>query len=461
MPAATISRPTTSPTPKPHDDVRQKVKELLYDRTPAFRAMSADAQEEIARNTALVADYLARPEGLNVRRSAPQARALDTFDDTSGREATWQEKQAAVDAVGGGKFSADAAREGAAVAGLLLNEVQFPTFVSGLISGVFQSITHSSIEQMEAYQKMIAAVATSLSQFMSDHVDENQGRQNMVAQFPDLFEIGTDDFDDNPTDRLKLKDGVDEDAALKRVNNKLEFENGALKSLDLSDANVQNALVENSRLELARQRQQLMASIVLMGINRIVVTDGKISAKIIYDVKATDKMARRRSAAAMDYARNQYGTVQTTYDSSYQPPPQTGSSSSGTSSDQYSAGYYASGQYQNEDKPIITAQTAASESDQATLQTKIQLSGSVDVNFKSDYLPLDKMATPQMIAAIQGNAAPGPGPRGAPAPAAAPSPGSAAAAQPATGAATAAPPAGTIAAAPPATGSVAAPTPAA
>jgi hypothetical protein len=28
------------------------------------------------------------------------------------------------------------------------------------------------------------------------------------------------------------------------------------------------------------------------------------------------------------------------------------------------------------------------------------------VNFKSDYLPLDKMATPGMIAAIQGNSTP-------------------------------------------------------
>ena len=28
------------------------------------------------------------------------------------------------------------------------------------------------------------------------------------------------------------------------------------------------------------------------------------------------------------------------------------------------------------------------------------------VNFKSDYLPLEKMATPEMIGAIQGNAAP-------------------------------------------------------
>ncbi|UEP52476.1 hypothetical protein LMA00_32165 [Burkholderia ambifaria] len=72
------------------------------------------------------------------------------------------------------------------------------------------------------------------------------------------------------------------------------------------------------------------------------------------------------------------------------------------------------------------------------MQTKIQLSGAVDVNFKSDYLPLDKMATPQMIATITGNATPAdpnvlPSPKTPPAavPAATPAPASAPAAAPA------------------------------
>ena len=269
---------------------------------------------------------------------------------------------------------------------------------------------------MEAYQKMISSVATSLSQFMNDHVDENQGRDHMVEQFPDLFEIKMDDNEENPRPKLGVREGVDEAEALKKVNNKLQFENGALKSLDLSDANVEKALVENSRLQLARQRQQLMASIVLMGINRIVVTDGKISAKIIYDVKSNDNYAKRRSASAVDMARNKDGQIQTTYagEGNYD----YGSKSSGKD-ETYSAEYYAKGQYKYENKPIITAQTAASEQSQASLQAKIQLSGQVDVNFKSDYLPLDKMATPGMIAAIQGNSSPVdpnvvPSPRGAP-----------------------------------------------
>jgi hypothetical protein len=75
--------------------------------------------------------------------------------------------------------------------------------------------------------------------------------------------------------------------------------------------------------------------------------------------------------------------------------------------------------------------STATEATDAALQTRAQLAGTVEVNFKSDYLPLDKMATPGMIAAIQGHSTPvdpnvvpsartAPGTAAAPAPAAAP-----------------------------------------
>ena len=74
--------------------------------------------------------------------------------------------------------------------------------------------------------------------------------------------------------------------------------------MDLSDENVEKALVMAARMQLAKQRQQLMASMVLMGINRIVITDGKISAKIMYDFTSKDTMSKRRTAQAYDYARD-------------------------------------------------------------------------------------------------------------------------------------------------------------
>jgi hypothetical protein len=73
----------------------------------------------------------------------------------------------------------------------------------------------------------------------------------------------------------------------------------------------------------------------------------------------------------------------------------------------------------------MTASSAATSASDSQLQTRVQLAGAVEVNFKSDYLPLDKMATPGMIAAIQGNSTPVdpnviPSARNAPAAAAAP-----------------------------------------
>ena len=409
----TIAAPPTkrSAQPTPDPVVRHGVAQMLT-QSEAFRALPAEDQKAIARNTALLADYLARPEGIEGQRipnglGNPTARAQDIFGNDTVPEATWEQRKAAVSEIGQTKFEASAAREGAKVAGMLLNEVKFPAFVSELIRGVFGSIVKSSIEQMKAYQEMIAAVAQSLHQFMDDHVSPNQGRDNMVDQFPDLFEIGTDEWGDSGEPRLKLRDDVDEQEALKRVNNRLEFENGALKSLDLSDENVEKALVENSRLQLARQRQQLIATLVIIGINRIVVTDGRISAKIIYDVRAVDRMAKQRSATAVDVARDRWGNVQSTYagEGKYDSGGSESRNRSKDSSD-YDADYFAKGEYKYENKPIITAQTSASETSEAALQTKIQLTGAVDVNFKSDYLPLDRMATPQMIATIQGNASP-------------------------------------------------------
>src|SRR5205823_14603935 len=100
-----------------------------------------------------------------------------------------------VNKVGTG-FKAVAAREGAEVAGALLQKVNFPTFVASLIQGVFHAIVQASIEQMEAYGKLVASVAKSLNDFRDENVSDNQGRDHLVEQFPDLFKLGTADGGD-------------------------------------------------------------------------------------------------------------------------------------------------------------------------------------------------------------------------------------------------------------------------
>ena len=402
------------PTP-PRPEVRDAVRGLLT-QSQAFAALPPDKQRQVARDTAQIADYLAAPEGIEGNRLAgglgmgSPARGLVA-------EGSYKDNAAHVDKIGGGDFKAGAVREGVGQAIAYVQGINFPAFVGGLITNVFQAIVHSSIEQMHEFGTMIASVSQSLQQFMQDNISENSGRDHVKDKFPDLFEVGVDEMADSPQPKLKLKEGVEESTALARVNSSISFENGALKSLDLSDANVEQALVIGARMQLAKQRQQLMASMVLLGINRIVVTDGKISAKVLFDFKASTNRKLQRSAQAFDMARDSNGNLQTTYagEGTYDSGnkgsdnSQGGSSSKdgfqGASSDS-SHENYAKGTYKFESKPVITAMSAASEASADSLAAKASLSGSVDVNFKSDYLPLDKMATPGMIAAIQGNSTP-------------------------------------------------------
>ncbi len=398
------------PSSAPPVEARQAVKNLLL-RSAAFSKLSPATQQQIAQDTAEIAGYLAQPEGIP-GNTLPTAAAL--ADDPNQLHKNYQENLKQVNQAG--TFKAQAAREGAEVAGMLLQKVNFPDFCAKLIQGVFHAIVQSSIEQMEAYGKLVASVAQTLNQFRDENVTDNQGRDHLCDQFPDVFELGTADGDDpfsgpgSGQPRVRLKDGVDENTALSRVNASLPT---PVKSLDLSDDENENALVQSARTQLATSRQQLLATMVLMGINRIVVTDGKIQAKIMYDFQARDSSKMQRSATAMDYATDSSGNVQTTsssqIDSESNQDASSYSKSNDGSEDRQTGAYYTKGTYKYSQQPIITAMSTASETSESALQTKAQLSGTVDINFKSDYLPLEKMADSFQIGMIQNAAKPGRG----------------------------------------------------
>ena len=421
MPMTTTANPTSQPSPT-LDVVRDQVRTMLLG-SEAFKSLPVDKQMQIAHDTVNVVNYLANPEGIVGERIAQQqaaggdAYALTQADATS----TTSAPPAPPD------FKAGSAREGAAVAALYLNAVNFSDFVGGLITKVFHAIVTSSIEQMEAYAKLVADVAKSLNQFRDENVTENQARDHLVDQFPDLFEISVDTGDDGAQPRVKMKDGADEAAGVQKVKD-LPVDGGPVDSLD--DDTVESKLVPAARTQLATSRQQLLATMVLMGINRIVVTDGKIQAKVTFDFRAKDSLHSKFSAQTFDHEKNKKGDQLLygyTSEGDYEGKSEGGSYSRSTSKDDDSeerrdASYYTKGTYKTAATPVIKAVSALQSQTDADLQTKASLSGLVDVNFKSDYLPLEKLADSFQISQIQNAAKPGPlrrvpGAGGAPTPA--------------------------------------------
>lgn len=102
-------------------------------------------------------------------------------------------------------------------------EVDFPAFVSDLVHGVFEAIVDASIQQMEAYAEMVAGVARSADRFLEENVSDDDALAWLGTTLP----------------------GIDADG----------------------DATAAMAL-DAARRSTAKQRQQLLATMVLIGVNR-------------------------------------------------------------------------------------------------------------------------------------------------------------------------------------------------
>ena len=71
---------------------------------------------------------------------------------------------------------------------------------------------------------------------------------------------------------------------------------GLSEPVDSLDTNVvEQQLVPAARKKLAMDRQQVLLSLVLMGINRLVVSDGSIKASVVFQLATTDRVAKKRT----------------------------------------------------------------------------------------------------------------------------------------------------------------------
>ena len=413
---AARAAPTPSVSTETLQTARQKVRALLQNNDD-FGRLDPAKRETLAKGLVDIATYLAEPDGIRLRQQSPQVQALagPLFTAAPGNSSSSDSQP--LEQADQPQFG-QALRTGVEQAGALMNAVNFPVFVSGLIDGVFSSIVTSSIQQMEQYAKLVADVSKSLNQFRDDNTTQNQGRDHLVEQFPDIFQLsmggngGWDDFGNFGDDgtqarpaepRVVVRDDVDERAAIDRLNQSLPLDKPLTR---LDDELVEALLVPAARTQIATGRQQLLATLVMLGINRIVVTDGRISAKVMYDFQARDNSRYRHSATKMDHQKDMWGNVQKTYgregefDRKYE-------GGSGSGAERQDASWYSKGNYKYTEQPIIKMVSTSQLQNDSSLQAKASLAGHVEVNFKSDYMPLEKLANPESIAAIQMNAQPG------------------------------------------------------
>jgi hypothetical protein len=230
---------------------RSTVRKLL-ESSPGYRALPPDKRRDIAHNTVRVASYMADPHGLLSKKPRVAAARAPT------KGARVRGPAAAHLAVLGDPRVLDASAATAA----LLQQVDFPEFVGDLIQGTFNAIVNASIEQMKAYGKLVEQVTKTVDRFIEDNISDNQARDWLTQRFAAQLEL-------DPRGRLCWC--VAPHVAAKALASALSMPGPSVETRDLVTA---------AKRRMAIDRQQLLSTMVMMGINRLVVTNGKIVARV-------------------------------------------------------------------------------------------------------------------------------------------------------------------------------------
>jgi hypothetical protein len=271
------------------------------------------------------------------------------------------------------------------IAGDYIESVNFPSFVKDLVKGVFDANLSVTIQQMEAYQKLLKAATESVSKFVNA-IDDTQAFGYLAENQGDDFSISFDDEEKKP-------DGSPAMVLTDKDGNVVAREG----QQDLGDNQIK-AKIMDAKIAMAREQRALLRETILMGVTRLVVERGTIKAGVVFDFKATEKIDRNDKAALKkDKATSVTSTVTGPFGNFF------GGVSGGTT-------------HTNRSSQISVATTKSTSS----TDLSAKLTGSVEIIFKSDYFKLDNFAT--MYGGIGGPpAAPGAQPAASPqAPAAAP-----------------------------------------
>ncbi|MEE2871231.1 MAG: hypothetical protein VYE17_11915 [Pseudomonadota bacterium] len=356
--AHTTASPQAS---QPHQEdtlplVRERVRNILT-RSQAFRSLSKDKRDQIAQDMVKVARYMVDAGGET--RDVPLSAVVEPQQKAPATRALAGRDKPPLDPVGN-----KMGQRGEALADTI-NKVDFPGFVGGLIDGVFNAIVSASIDQMEAYADLVQNVAKTADQYMKDNVSEDQARDWLAERYPDHLKPDTE----------KGRLGVNPDADSSNPPNFAEELNLPFPVDMLDNDTVEEQLVPAARKRIAIDRQQLLLTLVLMGINRIVVSDGRISASVVFQLD-TKMMAKRHWEREKSFE----------YNSEYSREQSEGSGGGGWFEKRW---YRPKTKFSSDAHFNVSTQQDADNED--TTKLKVNLKGNVDLRFKSETFPLEKM----------------------------------------------------------------------
>ena len=359
----------------PGPDVRMGVRAILQ-ATENFHRLPVAQRREIAQGLVKIgaaAADLAEASGQPAPNATPRvvpanyAQSMNAGDAFSG---------AAVDRI-------------APTTQRILNAVSFPRFVGELITGVFKAMNESNQQQLTSFVELIKNVAASTEGFADSNVSLGGARSWLAERFPGNFEVrGGDDEEgfDNPAEmseeerrewqaeqdantQLRLKPGASmpSEAALRTAL--------SLGPRDSVPSGNPEQLVPFARASLARGRQEILASMVMMGLQRIVIDGGRLNASMKFHIDATSAAEDERGSRT-NFQHESDAAVRAQF-----------------------GPWGAAARMRNTIGYVSTERTATEEA----INAELDLDSAVELVFRTDYVPLERLAGADEVERIQLN----------------------------------------------------------
>lgn len=342
---------------------RSQVDALLAE-TPAYHQLPRKEQRQLKDDLVHVAAYaaelvredFAHSQRLGQRPLIKTRRTLTPSEQTGSPTARSQ--------AAGNDFRPAAANQVGRVTEETLRAIAFPTFVADLIKSTFQAIVNSTIQQMEAFTDMLENVSKTVDEFMADNISDAQARGWLAQRYPTLLRLSQDG---NDLPDMEVRPEADEQPLPD-----FQRELNTPDQVDiLNEDVVNNVLVPAARRRLAQTRLQMLSTMVMMGLQRIVVRHGRIRATMGFHIDTSDR-ARQEEASLLD-------------------------TSASASASAWYMGFSAS-----VSASVTYVRSTKAESD-SSLNVNADLTGEVDLTFETDYLPLNRVSTSAQIERIRAN----------------------------------------------------------
>ena len=247
-----------------------------------------------------------------------------------------------------------------------LSEIGFPEFTAKLVTDVFDALVSANMRQTEAYISLIKEVGKSLTQYINDTKDDIGGDE--IMQFLALV-APPDNAGGESEDASKVKVGnnLSADEAT-NIQKALDINGVALNDNSVTDGQIDQAaydkIVEATANRIAANKYDLLKEMVKQGILRLVVENGLIETRLTFTT----------------YGSSFYQSKSNSYnrkDFSFRAKAKTGGLVSlwckASASTSYNSVSVSTAEKVNQDRSGST----------------VNIFGKVQINFKTDYLPLN------------------------------------------------------------------------